>query len=151
MFGANEPPAFLVAIAEATVPVAAAPLSEEDRRDAIAAAARFGFEQIRAMTAGLRLRAWAGLAGFRLHAWVRHARPFTSLEAEQQRRLVDIWSYGRLTLPRQLFRMLRSVILLAYFEHPAIARLASGGSHPLERYVAASHRLAEARFGAPPL
>ena len=41
-------------------------------------------------------------------------------DVDARRRLVDRWSYGAATAPRQLFRLLRSLTLLAYFESEAV-------------------------------
>jgi hypothetical protein len=59
---------------------------------------------------------------------LRRGKPFGALSLDERRRLADGWSYGSLYLPRQLFRMLRSLTLLAFFEHPLVVRALAGSS-----------------------
>jgi hypothetical protein len=48
-------------------------------------------------------------------------RSFCGLPLDTRRRVVAGWAYGPVPLTRQLFRSLRSIALLAYFEHPTVA------------------------------
>jgi hypothetical protein len=116
------PPSYLRAIVDAIVPMEGCGLSTKERNVVVDDSTRYVAGQIAAMSRDLRLKAWAGMAGFRAHALVRMGRPFGALPATQRQRLVDQWSYGSLYLPRQLFRMLRSLALLGWFEHPLVLR-----------------------------
>ncbi|MBN8477760.1 MAG: gluconate 2-dehydrogenase subunit 3 family protein [Burkholderiales bacterium] len=98
-------------------PVAPAPAL---RRVATDEAAAFVAAQLRALAPGLRWRLAAGLAGFRIYVRLVAGRAFERLPEDARRRLVDRWSYGAATAPRQLFRLLRSLTLLAYFESEAV-------------------------------
>lgn len=62
----------------------------------------------------------AGMAGFRFYVRLRYLRSFCALDLERRRRAVDAWAFGRLALLRQLFRPVRSLALLAYYERPVL-------------------------------
>ena len=57
-----------------------------------------------------------GMLVFRLTALLTCLMPFTRLSLEKRRGLVERWAYGSWALPRQLFRPVRSIALLAFYE-----------------------------------
>lgn len=123
---AAPPSRHLRAIVDAIAPAAAPGLSDAERREVLDATTAYVAGQVAAMSRDLRAKAWAGIAGFRTYALLRRGRPFARLPLDQRQRLVEAWSYGDLYLPRQLFRMLRSLTLLAWFEHPLVVGALTG-------------------------
>ncbi len=125
-FRAERPARYLRAIVEAILPWDRFVLSEADQRSVLDESTAFVRGQINAMSAPLQLQVWVALLVFRAYAWVRCGGAICRLPLPRRRRLVDSWSYGPLYLPRQLFRMLRGITLLVYFEHPVVARALQG-------------------------
>jgi len=79
-------------------------------------AADFLMAEIRALPRLLAIGVTLGLTAFRAYVFVTHFRPFCSLSVETRRRIVHSWAWGRVGLARQLFRALRSIAIMAYFE-----------------------------------
>ena len=123
---AERPSRHLRAIVDTIAPGDGNGLSEADRRRVVDESAVFVAGQVAAMSKELRFKAWAGIAGFRAYALLRRGKPFDTLPLDARQRLAERWSYGSLYLPRQLFRMLRSLTLLAWFEHPLVVRTLVG-------------------------
>ncbi len=140
----ERPSRYLSAIVEAISPWDKLSLSEADQCKVLSEATEFVQSQIYAMSTGMRLQVWGALMGFRAYSWIRCGGDFCRLPLARRRQLADSWSYGPLYLPRQFFRMLRSITLLAYFEHPVVARAHHAastdekGGGPLENAAVAS-------------
>lgn len=83
---------------------------------ALQGAVDFTHGQLAALPRPLRLAFTAGMGGFRTWVVLRHFGRFTRLPLSTRRRAVESWSFGRIGLFRQLFRPMRAVALLAYFE-----------------------------------
>jgi len=83
---------------------------------AIHVAATFLTEQIGALPSRLRLLYGLGMAVFR--AWVRvtQRRGFCLLSVDRRRAALYPWAFGRIAPLRQLFRPVRSTVLLAYYD-----------------------------------
>ena len=64
----------------------------------------------------LRLGLWFFYGMVFLRTW----RRFGTLSVERQMQVVSGWAYGRWASGRQLFRLLRSITLLAFYEHPVV-------------------------------
>ena len=78
--------------------------------------ARFVQGQLNVLPTRFRCLFALGMLGFSVVTMVRFARPFTRLSPEKQRAWVNQWAYGRVRFARQLFRVLRSTALMAYYE-----------------------------------
>lgn len=92
-----------------------------DRRERVAAdVVTFVQGQINVLPNRLRLLFYLGLHGFALVVRLTHLRGFARLAPERQVRVVESWAYGRWSLARKLFRLLRSTVFLAFFDHPAL-------------------------------
>lgn len=81
--------------------------------------ATFLSEEIHALPPRLRAMFEAGMATFRFYARVRHFRSFCALDASRRSAAVRAWAFGPIGLLRQLFRPVRSVVFLAYYERVA--------------------------------
>lgn len=103
-----------IALAEAFLPDA----SPEAARDV----ARFMDGQIDALPPRLRTMFHLGMTFFRTVVHVRYLRSFCALPRERRRAIAEGWAFGRIALLRQLFRPIRSIALLAYYERPDVVR-----------------------------
>jgi uncharacterized membrane protein YbhN (UPF0104 family) len=89
---------------------------------AIDAAATFLAEQIDALPGRLRFLYSVGMAVFRVWVRVTQRRSFCVLSVDRRRAVLYPWAFGRITHLRQLFRPVRSTVLLAYYEGERVAR-----------------------------
>jgi uncharacterized protein (TIRG00374 family) len=107
---------FWTALTEAIVPESIAHLSAEDKNFCVDFATQFVCQEMSHLPQSLRPLLKLGIVGFRLWSIATNLRPFESLPMAQRRKLVDSWSYGRISLTRKFFKPIRSVILLAFYE-----------------------------------
>jgi hypothetical protein len=56
------------------------------------------------------------MATFRFYVRLRTLRSFCGLDVDRRRALVNAWAFGRIPVLRQLFRPVRSLALLAYYD-----------------------------------
>jgi uncharacterized protein (TIRG00374 family) len=94
-------------------------------RKALVEVATFMSQEMQALPARLNLMFEVGMATFRLYVRLRTLRSFCALDVERRRAVVHSWAFGPIGLLRQLFRPVRSVALLAYYEEAAVARALS--------------------------
>jgi len=106
---------FLRAIVDGLIPEH--PSEPPDRRaQALDFSAAFVREQLQAMPLVLQVLLACGLTVFSAITWLRWLRGIGALSAARRRAWMHAWAYGRVTLARKLFRPLRSLAALAYFE-----------------------------------
>ena len=118
-----EPGKLMIALAEAFLP----PCEPGAARDVAA----FMQAQIAALSPGLRTMFHLGMTFFRFTVRLRHVTSFCGLPVDRRRAIVDAWAFGRIGLLRQLFRPVRSLAVLAYYERPEVVRgLAPPDSSP---------------------
>jgi len=79
-------------------------------------AAAFFATQMSMLPWNLRVLFMLGMSSFRAFVRVRYGRSFCALDVERKRRVVDDCAFGSFEPYRQLFRPVRSTILLAYYE-----------------------------------
>lgn len=95
--------------------------------------------QVNALPTLLRILLLVGLVGFRVLVRLRYVRSFCSLPLATRRSIVNAWAYGRYAVTRQLFRVLRSIALLSYYEDVGVTGSTAVGSkaeHRAPREVA---------------
>jgi glycosyltransferase 2 family protein len=116
----HEPQAspLLRAICDAIVPEEA----PEPREAIVDRVSAFVAGQNRALPWMLQVALKAGLAAFWVLVLLRYARPLPNLPPRKRRAVVHAWAWGRVGLARQLFRVLRSTALLAWYEDPDVQR-----------------------------
>jgi len=90
--------------------------SIEQRERALDYSAGFVQDQLNAMPLVLQFLLACGLAVFSAVTWARWLRGPGGLSAANRRAWMHAWAYGPVTLARKLFRPLRSLAALAYFE-----------------------------------
>jgi len=128
--GASDPPpaltaaalpnAFVRAVVGALVPWDLVRLRTRERDETLDSVAHFVEGQVKALPASLGALFSIGMLGFRVVVGLGHARGFADLAKEDQVRVVERWAYGKMALTRQLFRLVRSTALLAFFDHPHV-------------------------------
>jgi len=96
-------------------------LSEPERTRLLGEVTGFVAGQIEALPKHLRWKAHLGIFAFTVLFQLATAGRLYRLPLEQRRRLVEQWAFGRASLPRQLFRLLRGPALLAFCDHPLVA------------------------------
>ena len=124
-FAAGDSDPLLRAITEAIVPENRSEQQQQAHACLVSEVALFARDQILALPWFLHLLLFAGLFGFRVYSRLRYFRDFTSMRLAKRRVVVNSWAYGRVPLARQLFRALRSVALLGYYEYAARHGLAN--------------------------
>ncbi len=82
----------------------------------------FVVSQIEAMPSFLRLPYKLALITFNLLPLFWRGRPFVALPAAAQTAYVALWSDGPIGAMRDFVKLIRSCALLAYFDHPEVAR-----------------------------
>lgn len=122
---------FLRALVESLVPLDEC--AEPARTRVVADVASFVAGEIDALPGRLALLFGVGMVGFRLLTAVRFARGFAALPLASRRRWASLWAYGGFSLGRQLFKVVRSTAILAFYEHPAMASRARSGLVVLPR------------------
>ena len=103
-----------IALAETLLP----PCPTETLRDV----ARFMDGQVGALPPRLRTMFHLGMTFFRAMVRLRYVSSFCALPLARRRAIVEAWAFGRFALLRQLFRPVRSVVLLAYYERADVAQ-----------------------------
>jgi hypothetical protein len=106
---------FLHAAIEGLIPEHPSETSEQRRR-ALDYSATFVRDQLLAMPLVLQILLACGIAVFRAVTWLRWLRSFCAMRPVKRNAWINAWAYGRVTLARKLFRPVRSLAALAYFE-----------------------------------
>ncbi|MGH7293873.1 MAG: hypothetical protein ACRELB_03015, partial [Polyangiaceae bacterium] len=94
-------------------------------------------EEMGALPPRIRVLYEAGMATFRFWVHLRYFRTFCGLDLERQRAAVKWWAFGPVRLFRQLFRPVRSIALLAYYERDGVARALA--PRPIEALPVETH------------
>jgi hypothetical protein len=82
---------------------------------------RFVEAQLGALPALLRVAFGIAMRGFRWLVAARTLRTFCALAPERRAAIVAWCSFGPVAILRKLFRPVRSLVVLALYEHPALA------------------------------
>ncbi len=61
-----------------------------------------------------------GLLGFKSYVLMTTGTFLCNLPLEKRRNLVSSWAFGKIALTRKFMKLIRSLTLLAYYEHPRI-------------------------------
>jgi hypothetical protein len=88
----------------------------EQRERALEYSSTFVRDQLAAMPLVLQALLAAGMAVFSIVTWLRWFRRLGALDARRRHDWVHAWAYGRHPFARKLFRAVRSLAALAYFE-----------------------------------
>lgn len=111
-------PRFIYKLTEAVLPLNQ--YQVKDQQSIVTYCADFVHGEVRSLPQKIQLLFFIGMSGFNILVWLRFLRPFATLPLETRGRIINFWAYGKITLTRQLFKLIRSTALLAFFEHPDI-------------------------------
>lgn len=109
---------FLLKLTEAALPLDSFTLS--DPKAVTSYVANFIHEEVNNLSKKIQLLFSIGMLGFNMLVWLRYFRTFSLLPLPTRVKIFNSWAYGKLALTRQLFKLVRSTALLAFFEHPAV-------------------------------
>jgi hypothetical protein len=106
---------FLRAVVDGLIPEHVSETVEQRAR-ALDHSAGFVRGQLEAMPLVLQILFAGGIAAFVAITWLRWLRGLSSLSPSRRQTWMHAWAYGPVPLARQLFRPVRSLAALAYFE-----------------------------------
>ncbi len=106
---------FLRALVEGLIPEDPSETPDERAR-ALDSSAAFVHGQVRAMPLVLQALLACGMTAFVFVTWARWLRGYKALGAARRQAWTRAWAYGPFPLARSLFRPVRSLAALAYFE-----------------------------------
>lgn len=89
-------------------------------RDVLEQVGAFVQGQLGALNPQLSFLFRAGMTFFRFLTRLRYVRGYCELSLETRRKWTHAWAQSRYALLRQLFRPVRGIALLAYYEHPKV-------------------------------
>lgn len=119
-------------VARAATAGAPPALPAPERERAVADAARFARAEIALMAPHLRLAAAAGLLAFDLAAIPAAGRRFRALAESQGRARLAAWDASPIGFVRDFAKLIRSLALLGYYDHPVVANALGAGAAPPE-------------------
>jgi len=111
---------FLYSVIEAIIPLETIPLNEPERAKCAKTVTGFVQGQLQSLPVLLRAAFAAGMAAFRILVRMRYFSNFKNLSLDKRKKIVAGWAWGKVALARQLFRVVRSTALLAFYEIPAV-------------------------------
>lgn len=118
----DQPAASTVAMCDALLPMEELP-DGIDSKELLQDAARFVEQETRDLPGRLAWMFAVGLWSVRCLCWLRFGRPLCRLPRERRKLFLEGWAHGSVPQVRQFFRALRSVALLAFYEHPQVRPL----------------------------
>jgi hypothetical protein len=95
-------------------------LEPTEHQQLVVKSADFVHGQLNSLPRLFRVAFWIGMGGFRCFVFLRYLRGFCRLSPERRVRLVERWAYGKLSVARQLFRVVRSTAMLCFYEDPQV-------------------------------
>ncbi len=110
---------FIYKLSEAVVPLDVCGRISEPRT-VVMYVADFMQGEIMSLSKKFKLLFAIGMFGFNSIVWLRYFKPFTALPLTTRVAIFNSWAYSRIPLQRQLFKLIRSTALLAFYEHPAV-------------------------------
>ncbi|MFT3706348.1 MAG: lysylphosphatidylglycerol synthase transmembrane domain-containing protein [Archangium sp.] len=90
--------------------------TEDIDQRALLSAAQFTVDQLGALSSLLQFAFACGMLMFRTWVLLRYFSRFEKLSLEKRRLAAESWAYGRIGLFRMLFRPVRGVAILSYYE-----------------------------------
>ncbi|MBZ0189213.1 MAG: hypothetical protein K8F91_23415, partial [Candidatus Obscuribacterales bacterium] len=96
-------------------------ISDSERRAAVhEEVGRFTCTQIDCIPFRYRLLFKVGLVGFKLYIFVFTGKFLCDVPLARRRRLIEAWAFGKIALTRKFMKLIRSLAILAYYEHPEV-------------------------------
>ena len=109
---------FIYKLTEAALPLDSYKLTNQ--QEIISYVADFIQGEIRNLSKKIQVLFSIGMFGFGTLVWLRYLRTFSQLPLTRRISIYNGWAYGKIPVTRQLFKLVRSTALLAFFEHPAV-------------------------------
>lgn len=117
----EETSTFILKLTEAALPLEEYHLT--DQQSLVADVANFIQGEIKSLSKRFRVMLKAGLFAFRTLVWFRYFQSYSVLPLAKRTEIFNAWAYSNIPLKRQLFKMIRSTAILAFFEHPTVREL----------------------------
>lgn len=111
---------FLQAVVEALITFETVKLSEQQKIQSLNYAHDFVQSEIQSLPLMLRALFFLGMMSFRFLVVITQGSGFSKLPLEKRKTIIQSWAWGRVALARQLFRVIRSTALLAFYEFPDV-------------------------------
>jgi hypothetical protein len=107
-------------LCEALVGVESLKLAADAKEEAISNTSHFVVSQLSQLSKILRTQLEIGLRVFRAYAFCLYFKPFCSMNLAERVKVVEQWASGPFPLARKMFRPLRSLTLLGFFEENSV-------------------------------
>jgi glycosyltransferase 2 family protein len=107
-------------LCEALVGSESLQLAGDKKDEAIANTSLFVVSQLSRLSKILRIQLEIGLRVFRSYAFCLNLQPFCSMSLAKRVAVVEQWAGGPVPLARKMFRPLRSLTLLGFFEESSV-------------------------------
>ena len=133
-----KPTPFWLSVVAASVPTGSLTLTTEERAEATNYATQFVCTGLGALPSFLRILFKIGILSFRTITILTSFCPFENLSSAKQTKVINAWSYGPIGLTRKLFKPLRSLALLAFFEHPVVLAALDKSNDSSEKFKSSS-------------
>jgi hypothetical protein len=95
----------------------------DNKETVIQRTANFVLAQALSLPMFLKLALWIGIFVFNVYVFAFTGQPIYSLPIQKRKRIIETWANGKIAITRSLFRPLRSLTLLAFFEQPELLAL----------------------------
>jgi hypothetical protein len=107
-------------LCEALIGADSLQLAGDKKDEAIANTSLFVVSQLSRLSKILRIQLEIGLRVFRSYAFCLNLQPFCSMSLSRRVTVVEQWASGPVPLARKMFRPLRSLTLLGFFEESSV-------------------------------
>jgi hypothetical protein len=114
------PDQFWRLLCEALVGADSLQLAGDKKDEAVANTSLFVVSQLSRLSKILRIQLEIGLRVFRSYAFCLNLQPFCSMSLSRRVAVVEQWASGPVPLARKMFRPLRSLTLLGFFEESCV-------------------------------
>lgn len=114
------PDQFWRLLCEALVGAESLQLAGDKKEEAIGNTSLFVVSQLSKLSKILRIQLEIGLRVFRSYAFCLNLQPFCSMSLAKRVTVVEQWASGPVPLARKMFRPLRSLTLLGFFEERCV-------------------------------
>jgi hypothetical protein len=112
------PSTFILKLTEAALPLETLCLA--DQQAVVSYVANFIQGEIKSLSKRFQILFKIGMLGFGVLVWLRYFRSFSFLPLAKRVEIFNAWAYGKIPIKRQLFKLIRSTALLAFFEYPVV-------------------------------
>jgi hypothetical protein len=126
-----QPTKFWQCLCESLIGKSSMELAAADRPQVLKTVSEFLLGQISNLPMSLRFQLACGLNAFRTFVLVTRCQTFSSMSFESRCAAVESWAAGPIPIARKLFRPLRSLTLLAFFENETVRKVMTDLEKPV--------------------